>query len=49
MIQTVLRLAIDRRVTTSMLDDVPAQGLLNRYSRVLVQDSTIIELPGWLR
>lgn len=48
MIQTVLRLAIDRRVTTSMLEDAPAQGLLHRYARVLVQDSTIIELPGWL-
>lgn len=48
MIQTVLRLAIDRRVTTSMLEDAPAQGLLHPYSRVLVQDSTIIELPGWL-
>ena len=41
MIQTVLRLAINKRVTTSMQDDVPAQGLLSRYSRVLVQDSTI--------
>lgn len=48
MIQTVLRQAIDQRVTTSMLEDAPAQGLLNGYSRVLVQDSTIIELPGWL-
>jgi hypothetical protein len=48
MIQTVLRLAIDRRVTTSMQEDAPAQRLLNPYSRVLVQDSTIIELPGWL-
>jgi hypothetical protein len=48
MIQTVLRLAINKRVTTSMQDDVPAQGLLSCYSRVLVQDSTIIELPAWL-
>lgn len=48
MVQTVLRLAIDRRVTTSMQHDASAQGLLHRYSRVLVQDSTIIELPGWL-
>ena len=31
-----------------MLEDAPAQGLLQPYSRVLVQDSTIIELPGWL-
>ena len=48
MIQTVLRLAIDRRVTTSIQEDAPAQRLLHPYSRVLVQDSTIIELPGWL-
>ena len=48
MVQTVLRLAIDRRVTTSMLEDAPAEGLLHSYSRVLVQESTIIELPGWL-
>jgi hypothetical protein len=48
MIQTVLRLAINNRVTTSMQDDLPAQGLLSGYSRVLVQDSTIIELPAWL-
>ena len=48
MIQTVLRLAIDRRIATSTLEDAPALGLLNPYSRVLVQDSTIIELPGWL-
>lgn len=48
MIQTVLRMAIDRRVTSSMQDDAPAQGLLRRYSRVLVQGSTIVELPGWL-
>ena len=48
MIQTVLRLAIDRRVTTSMQQDAPVLGLLHRHSRVLVQDSTIIELPGWL-
>jgi hypothetical protein len=45
LIQTVLRLAIDRRVTPSMLEDAPAQGVLHPYSRVLVQDSTIIELP----
>lgn len=48
MIQTVLRLAIGRRVASSMQEDAPAQGLLSSYSRVLVQDSTIIELPGWL-
>ncbi len=48
LIQTVLRLAIDGRFTTSMLEDTPAQGVLHPYSRVLVQDSTIIELPGWL-
>lgn len=49
MIQTVLRLAIDRRVTTSMQEDAPVQSLVERYdARVLVQDTTIIELPGWL-
>jgi hypothetical protein len=48
MVQTVLRLAINNRVTTSLQQDAPAQGLLKGYSRVLVQDSTIIELPGWL-
>lgn len=48
LIQTVLRLAIDRRVATSMQQDSPAHGALDSYSRVLVQDSTIIELPGWL-
>lgn len=48
MIQTVLRMAFDRRVATSMQEDAPAQGCLTPYSRVLVQDSTIIELPGWL-
>jgi hypothetical protein len=48
MMQTVLRMAINKRVTTSMQEDVPAQGLLSRHARVLVQDSTIIELPGWL-
>lgn len=48
MVQTVLRLAINNRLTTSLQQDAPAQGLLKGYSRVLVQDSTIIELPGWL-
>ncbi len=46
LIQTVLRLAIDRRVTTSMLEDAPALGLLQPYSRVLVQDSTITRAAG---
>ena len=48
MIQTVLRLAIDKRVVASVQQDAPSPGLLSAYSRVLVQDSTIIELPGWL-
>lgn len=48
MIQTVLRMATAKRISTSMQDEVLAQGLVSRYSRVLVQDSTIIELPGWL-
>lgn len=48
LVQTVLRMAIDRRVATSMQEDAPAHGVLNAYSRVLVQDSTIIDLPGWL-
>ena len=48
LIQTVLRLAIDRRVATSMQENSPAHGVLDPYSRVLVQDSTIIDLPGWL-
>lgn len=48
MIQTVLRMAINKRIGTSVQDDVPAQGLLSRYTRVPVQDSTIIELPAWL-
>lgn len=48
MIQTVLRLAMSRRITTSIQEDAPAQRLLHPHSRVLVQDSTIIELPGWL-
>jgi len=48
MIQAVLRQAVAKRVAASIQDAGPEQGFLSRFTRVLVQDSTIIELPAWL-
>jgi hypothetical protein len=48
MVETVLRMAMSNRIASSLDSEAPVQGLLSHYSRVLVQDSTIVELPRWL-
>lgn len=46
MVAAVLQLAIEKRVATSVTED--DCNLLEKYGRVVVQDSTVIRLPEWL-
>jgi len=46
MVETVLQLAIGKRVAASARED--ERSLCGKYQRVMVQDGTVIRLPAWL-
>lgn len=46
MIKAILQLAIAKRISTEAIKN--DQNIFSSHERVLVQDSTIVMLPGWL-
>jgi len=48
MIQHILRIAIEKRITDSTLQIEKKDTILSHFNQVIVQDSSVVKLPSWL-
>jgi hypothetical protein len=48
MIQNILSIAIEKRITDSTLQIEKKDTILSHFNQVIVQDSSVVKLPSWL-